>query len=174
MHKLFNPESVLVIGVSPSPSNMGKNIVYNLIAYEYPGRVHLMGRKPGNVAGQPILTSFDQIPDDIDVAVVLTPAALVPGLVNECGKKGTRWMVIETGGFSELADDRKDLEQEVLEAAREWGIRFVGPNGLGVINRAGGVVLPFMRMPSLPPPGESVCWPRVVAWESFTSTPWPQ
>ena len=153
MHKLFNPESVLVIGVSPSPSNMGKNIVYNLIAHEYSGRVYLMGRKPGNVAGQPIHTSFSEIPDGVDVAVVLTPAAMVPGLVDECGKKGTRWMVIETGGFSELADDRKELENEVLEAAGRWGIRFVGPNGLGVINRARGVVLPFMRMPTLPPAG---------------------
>ena len=153
MDKLFNPKSILIVGVSSSPRNMGRNIVHNLIRFEYSGRMYIMGRRPGNVAGQPIHTSFDTIPDGIDLAVFLTPAAAVPGMVEQCGRKGIRWLAIESGGFSELADDRKGLEEELLAVARKWGIRFVGPNGLGVISRASGVVVPFMEMRVLPAPG---------------------
>jgi acetyltransferase len=153
MDKLFNPESILVIGVSQSKTNMGRNIVQNLIRWEYPGRIHLLGAKPGNVAGQPIHTSFDSLPDGIDLAVFLTPAQAVPELIDRCGQKGIRWLAIESGGFTELADDRRTLETKVVEAAEKWGIRFVGPNGLGVVSRAAGVVTPFMKFPLLPQPG---------------------
>lgn len=153
MDKLFNPESILVVGVSPSPRNMGRNIVHNLIRFGYAGRVYIMGRRTGNVAGQPIHTSFETIPEGIDLAVFLTPAPLLPGLVDECGKKGIKWLAVESGGFSELADDRKELEDRLLAVARKWGIRFVGPNGLGVISRAHGMVVPFMEMRVLPAPG---------------------
>jgi len=153
MDKLFMPESVLIVGVSPSPRNMGRNIVHNLIRWEYPGRMYLMGRKPGNLAGQNIVTSFDELPDGIDLAVFLTPAEMLPDLVDSCGAKGIRWLVIESGGFSELGDERQQLEDDLVARANRWGIRFVGPNGLGALNRANGLVLPFMSMPRLPGPG---------------------
>jgi acyl-CoA synthetase (NDP forming) len=153
MEKLFHPQSVLVVGVSPSPRNMGRNIVLNLIRWDFPGRVYLMGRKPGHLAGQPILTDFDQLPDHIDLAVFLTPAPTLPDLVDACGAKGIKWLVIESGGFSELGDQRKTLEADLAARARKWGIRFIGPNGLGVISRSNGLVLPFMALPHLPQPG---------------------
>lgn len=153
MDKIFNPGSILVIGVSSSPSNMARHIVQNLIRFNYDGRIYLMGRKPGNVAGQQVHTSFDTIPEGIDLAVVLTPAPLVPEMVERCGKSGIRHMAIESGGFSELAEDRKDIEQAVVDAAKRWGIRFVGPNGIGVICPESGVVLPFMPIPHIPPVG---------------------
>lgn len=153
MDKLFKPASVLIVGVSSSPRNMGRNIVHNLIRWEYPGRMYLMGRRPGNLAGQPIVTSFDELPDDIDLAVFLTPAAALPELVDACGAKGIRWLSIESGGFTELGEERRHLEDELAARARHWGIRFVGPNGLGAIDRAHGLVLPFMSMERLPAVG---------------------
>ncbi len=153
MDKLFKAESVLIVGVSSSPRNMGRNIVHNLIRWDYPGRMYLMGRKPGNLAGQPIVTTFDELPDKIDLAVFLTPAETLPGLVDACGAKGIRWLVIESGGFSELGEQRQQLEDELVARARKWGIQFVGPNGLGALNRSHGLVLPFMSMPRLPAPG---------------------
>jgi acetyltransferase len=153
MDKLFNPGSILVVGVSPGPGNMGRNIVSNLITYGFRGRIFMMGTKEGNVAGQPIHTSFDTLPDEIDMAVLLTPAPLTPDLVDACGRKGIRFMVIESGGFSELASDRKALEERLLDAASRHGIRFVGPNGLGVISRKSGTITPFMRFPYMPPEG---------------------
>jgi acyl-CoA synthetase (NDP forming) len=153
MDKLFHPESVLIVGVSPSPRNMGRNIARNLIRWDFPGRMYLMGRKAGHLAGQPIHTSFDELPDGIDLAVFLTPAAAVPDMVDACGRKGIRWLAIESGGFSELDEGRRSLEAELLERADRWGIRFVGPNGLGAISRRDGLVLPFMDMPYLPGPG---------------------
>lgn len=153
MDKLFNAESILVVGVSPSPRNMARYIVHNLIRWGFPGRMYLMGRKPGHLAGQPIVTSFDELPDGIDLAVFLTPAGALPDLVDSCGVKGIRWLVIESGGFSELGDERQQLEDELAARAKRWGIRFIGPNGLGAINRSHGLVLPFMEMPRLPEPG---------------------
>jgi len=153
MDKLFSPDSILVVGVSPSPRNMARHIVHNLIRHGFRGRLYLMGRKPGCVAGQEIYTSFEELPHGIDLAVFLTPAVTVPGLLASCGARGIRRAVVESGGFSELAEDRRGLEEEVLSTAREWGISFVGPNGIGIISRAEGVVLPFMSMPVLPPQG---------------------
>ncbi len=153
MDKLFSAESILIVGVSPSPRNMGRHIVHNLIRWEYPGRMYLMGRKPGHLAGQPIVTTFEELPDGIDLAVFLTPAEALPDLVDACGAKGIRWLVIESGGFSELGDERQQLEDDLVARARRWGIRFIGPNGLGAINRSHGLVLPFMAMPRLPAPG---------------------
>ena len=155
MDKIFYPDSILVVGVSPSPTNMGRHIVQNLIRFDYAGRIYVMGRREGNVAGQPVHTSFDTLPDDIDLAVVLTPASLVAGIVDQCGKKGIRHMAIESGGFTELDQGRKEIEQSVVDAADRWGIRFIGPNGIGAICPESGVVLPFMPIPHVPPPGRT-------------------
>lgn len=153
MRKLFHPQSILVVGVSDSPGNMGRHIVSNLIRHRYPGRVHLMGTRPCNVAGQQVHTSFDTLPDGIDLAVLLTPAQAVPTIMRQCAARGISRLVIESGGFSEFADDRTTLEEQVKALAEEAGIRFVGPNGLGIITRSDGMVLPFMEMPVLPPKG---------------------
>ncbi len=153
MHTLFHPQSILVIGVSDSPGNMGRNIVSNLIRYRYRGRVYMMGRKPCNVAGQEVHTSFDTLPHGIDLAVLLTPAQAVPEFMRQCAAHGIGRLVIESGGFTELAEERTELEDQVRRIAAEAGLRFVGPNGLGIITRADGVVLPFMEMPVLPPKG---------------------
>jgi len=153
MRKLFHPESILVIGVSDSPGNMGRNIVSNLIRYRYRGRLHMMGRKACNVAGQQVHTSFDTLPHGIDLAVLLTPAQAVPEFMRQCVARGITRLVIESGGFTELAEERSALEEQVRAIAAEAGLRFVGPNGLGIITRDEGVVLPFMEMPVLPPRG---------------------
>ena len=154
MRSLFFPESVLVIGVSPGPRNMGRNIVDNLLRFKYRGRIHLMGRKAGFYAGHPIHTDFEALPDDIDLAVMLTPAEVIVETLAACGRKGIRWAIIESGGFSELTGDDDRLDEEVLAVAREHGIRFVGPNGLGAICRVSGMVSPFMPMDDLPREGD--------------------
>ena len=154
MRSLFFPESVLVIGVSSSPRNMGRNIVDNLLRFKFSGRIHLLGRKPGIYAGHPIHTEFEALPDDIDLAVMLTPAEMIVETLAACGRKGIRRAIIESGGFSELTGDDDRLDEEVLAVAREDGIRFTGPNGLGVICRASGMVSPFMPMDALPREGD--------------------
>ncbi len=154
MRKLFFPDSILVIGVSPGPRNMGRNIVDNLLRFNYGGRIYLVGRKQGFYAGHPIHTEIDALPEGIDLAVILTPAELIVETLRALARKGIRRAIIESGGFSELTGDDNELDREVLAVAREHGIRFVGPNGLGAICRASGMVSPFMPMDQLPREGD--------------------
>ncbi len=148
--RLFEPASVLVVGVSMSPGNMGRNIVDNLIRFGYDGRIHLFGRKPGQIFGHPIMTDWDEVPFGIDLAAVLVPAVHVPDTFTSMARRGIKRAVVATGGFEEFGPERKDLQGSLAALARELGIRFIGPNGLGVINTLRGVCTAFM--PLSPPP----------------------
>ena len=143
MDRFFYPESIVVIGVSEKPDNLARNILANLRAFGYRGDLYAVGRQAGEVEGIPIATSLDRLPDGIDLAVILTPAPTVPDLVEACGRKGIRRVVIESGGFGEFSEEGRRLEERLLEVARRWGIRFVGPNCISVVNLETGVCLPF-------------------------------
>jgi acetyltransferase len=149
MQRIFYPESIVVIGVSERPENLARTIVANLCAFGYKGKLFAVGLREGIVQGIPIVTSLDQVPDGLDLAVILTPAATVPDLMEACGRKGIRRVVIESGGFGEFSQEGRELEQKLLEIARRWDIRFVGPNCMSVINLENGLCLPFGRMSSV-------------------------
>jgi acetyltransferase len=146
LDKIFYPNSVAVIGVSEKPDNLAATIIRNLIAFGYTGDIHAVGLRPGEVHGVPIVTAVESLPDSVDLAVILTPAATVPDLVDACGRKGIRRAVIESGGFTEFSDTGRRLEREITTVARRWGIRFVGPNCISVINMDNGLCLPFTRL----------------------------
>jgi acyl-CoA synthetase (NDP forming) len=142
--KIFYPDSVVVVGASDRPDNLAANIIANLQEFGYSGGLYAVGLREGHVHGIPILTSVDALPDGVDLAVILTPAATVPGLMDACGKKGIRRAVIESGGFSEFSEEGRGLEEQVCEAAGRWGIRFVGPNCISVVNMENKLCLPFV------------------------------
>jgi acyl-CoA synthetase (NDP forming) len=146
LHPFFYPESVVVIGVSPDSNNLGRNIVQNLLTFGFKGEILSVGLKPGVIFGQRIYPSLDQIDHPVDMAVILTPAKTIPGIIDQCGQKGIKWVVIESGGFSELGEEGIPLEAACLEAAERHGIRFTGPNGIGVTNLENGLVTPFMPL----------------------------
>ncbi len=143
MRDLFYPTSVVVIGVSTNPTNLARGIVFNLMECRFKGVIYQVGKNPGIFAGRRIYTSVLDVPDQLDMAVILTPASTIPALLDECGKKGIRWAVIESGGFGEFGEEGRTLEKQVLEVARKWGIRFVGPNCIGIINMENGFSTPF-------------------------------
>jgi acyl-CoA synthetase (NDP forming) len=146
MDKIFNPNSIVVIGVSERPTNMGRNIVANLLDFGYRGEIHVVGQREGVVFGHRIRTSIEELPQGIDLAVILTPAPTVPDLMDACGRQGIRRVVIESGGFGEFSAEGQELSERLLAVARKWGIRFVGPNCISVINMDSGVCLPFVRL----------------------------
>ena len=146
MEQLFYPRSVVVIGVSESPDNLARVILENLLEFQFKGKIHLVGKKEGLLHGKRIATSLDDLEMGIDVAVILTPAPTVPGILESCGRKKIPWAVLETGGFSEYSEEGARLEQELLRVARKWGIRIVGPNGIGIVNTENGFVVPFVGM----------------------------
>jgi len=146
MDKIFNPNSIVVIGVSERPTNMGRNIVANLLDFGYEGEIHLVGQREGVVFGHRIRTSMEDLPQGIDLAVILTPASTVPDLMDTCGRQGIRRVVIESGGFGEFSAQGRELSERLRTVGRKWDIRFVGPNCISVINMESGVCLPFARL----------------------------
>jgi acyl-CoA synthetase (NDP forming) len=146
MDKIFYPNSIVVIGVSERPTNMGRNIVANLLDFDYGGEIYVVGQQEGVVFGQRIRTSVEELPQGIDLAVILTPASTVPDLMDACGRQGIRRVVIESGGFSEFSAEGQQLSERLRAVARQWGIRFVGPNCISVVNMDSGVCLPFVRL----------------------------
>jgi acetyltransferase len=146
VEKLFYPESIMVVGVSETPANLGRHIVENLDRFHFKGKLFLVGRAGGSLNGRQLHTRIEEIDDPVGVAVFLIPAPFIPEALEICGEKGIRYAVIESGGFSEFADENRGLEERVNEIAKKWHIRIVGPNCISIINLENGMVLPFVPM----------------------------
>jgi acyl-CoA synthetase (NDP forming) len=118
----------------------------NITRFNYAGDVFPVGPRDGSACGRTILTAVDQLPRGIDLAIIITPAPTVPDIIDQCGHQGIPWVIVETGGFGELSASGEELGAELLRRARRWGIRVVGPNGLGVINMAAALATPFVPL----------------------------
>ncbi len=149
MQGFFEAGSVAVVGVSDRPDNLGGAIVINLLTFRYGGRLHLVGPRGGSFQGLPILSSLAELPEPVDLAVVLAPARAVPGIVDDCGRAGIQRVIIESAGFGEKGGDGDALQQQLRDAAQRWGIRFIGPNCLGVASIHNGLVVPFAPLPDI-------------------------
>jgi len=154
MREIFYPQSVAVIGVSAKPDNLGRNIVANLLEFGFNGMVYPVGPAGGVIETHRIYRAIGDIPDRVDIAVILTPARSVPSVLEECGQKGVRRAIIETAGFREYGEEGAQLEQQIKAIAAQHRMRFVGPNCIGVMNMENGFSVPFLRLKKLVRPGE--------------------
>src|SRR5208337_3187313 len=143
---LFCPQSIVVVGVSESRDNLGRNVMANLVNLGYQGKVYDVGPRGGEVFGHPIYRSIAELPGNPELAIILTPARFVHEMLAQCGEKGTRWAVIESAGFRELGTRGEMLEQEILKASKRFGLRFVGPNCVGTANTANGLYTVFVAL----------------------------
>ncbi len=143
MRTFFHPESVVVFGVSDAQKNLARTIIENLQRFEFGGTFFAIGASGGNIAGKPVLKSLDELEETPELAVLLVPALRVPSILEACGKKGIRSVIIESGGFSEFTETRNSLEEEIKEIATRYGMKVIGPNCFGAINLEIGLVLPF-------------------------------
>jgi acetyltransferase len=154
MKRFFYPGSIAVFGVSDSPSNLGRIIVQNLDRFGFKGKVYPVGAGKGLVCGRKVLAGIEAAEDAPDLAVLLVPARNVPDILDLCGAKGIRHVIIESGGFSELDEGKKALETKIRTVAEKWAMKIVGPNCFGVINLEAGVVVPFFILnPAYMPKG---------------------
>lgn len=135
MEKFFNPSSVVVIGASNAPFNLGATICKVLTEdIDYPGQVYAVNRSGENVFGAQGMRTLDDIPEPVDLAVMITPAFVVAEFVRKCGEKGIRNIIIESSGFSEQGAEGRILQKDVNDAAHLYRIRIIGPNGLGIMD----------------------------------------
>jgi acetate---CoA ligase (ADP-forming) len=143
MNRLFFPESLVIVGVSESPSNRARKVLQNLARFGFKGNVYCVGRRQGDVEGVRILTHLEDIERTPDVAVLLVPVEMIVESLEACGRKGIPYAVIETAGFSEFDNDREELERRIRQVATKWNIMVMGPNCVGAINLQNGLALPF-------------------------------
>lgn len=148
--RILNPKSVAVIGASSEPGTIGQRLFLNLLAGGFSGPVYPVNPNAAHVASVPAYPTVADVPGEIDLAVIATPAEVVPSVVDQCTEKGVKGLVVISAGFAEEGPAGADLELEVLEAARRGGIRVVGPNCMGVANSAAGLNATFVREPVRP------------------------
>ncbi len=153
MKALFHPASVVVIGASDSQTNLGKEIVRNLLEFKYQGKLYLVGNEGGVLYGRPVCQSLDDVDSPVDLAVILTPAKTVPGIMHQCGQKGIKRLIIESGGFGESGEEGGHLGEELVDIAKQYDMRFIGPNCIGIINSLNGLATPFAPLRGLFPRG---------------------
>jgi acyl-CoA synthetase (NDP forming) len=152
---LLDPASVAVIGASDDPLRIGGRPISYMKSQGYAGRILPVNPNRPQVQGITAYPSVDALPEAPDVAIVAVPAAATPGVVRDLGRRGTRAAILFTAGFAEASDDGAQLQAQVLAAAREFGLRLLGPNSLGIVNPRNGFFGSFVSSVELgmPVPG---------------------
>ncbi|HTO03871.1 MAG TPA: GNAT family N-acetyltransferase [Opitutus sp.] len=127
----FAPETVAIVGASEKPGSVGRALWENL--REFDGRVFPINPNHKTVLSVPTFAQLADVPEKVDLALVATPAATVPGIIRECGAAGVKAAIIHSAGFKECGPAGSALEREVLTSARAGGVRIIGPNCLGLM-----------------------------------------
>ena len=134
LESLFRPKSAAVIGASSKELSIGNRVIKNLIDFGFKGDIYPINPKADEIRGIKAYKSIMDCPDGIDVVHMVIPAKFVPQAMEDCGKKGVKNVIINSGGFSEIGPEGEALEKDFLAAANKYGIRVMGPNCQGVIN----------------------------------------
>ncbi len=129
----FGPRSIAVIGATETPKSVGRTLLWNLISNPCGATVYPVNPKRPNVLGIKAYPSIGEVPEKVDLAVIVTPSASVPGLIGQCVKAGVKAAIIISAGFKELGASGIELERQVLEQALRGKMRVIGPNCLGVM-----------------------------------------
>ena len=149
----FAPRGVAVIGASADPRKLGYGVMRNLTdaRFRYPGPLYPVNPKFTEVMGLRCYPDIAAVPDPVDLAVLLIPATVTPAAVEACGKRGLTAAIVISGGFREVGPQGAALERQMVEIARRYGMRLMGPNGIGVIDTTTPLNTTFV--PGMPPAG---------------------
>jgi acetyltransferase len=142
---LFAPRSVAVFGASDSADSVGQVVFRNMLESGFKGLLYPINSKHPEVQGKPAFATIADIVDPIELVVIATPPQTVPGIIESCGIRGVKAAVIITAGFGEAGDEGVALERDLLETARRYGIRLIGPNCLGIMRPSIGLNATFNK-----------------------------
>ena len=143
LEAIFEPRVVAVIGATEKPGSVGRSILWNLLSSPFGGRVHPVNPNRPDVLGLRAYPSIGAVPEPVDLAVVVTPARSVPGVIGECAETGVTGAIIISAGFKETGPEGAELERSVLEEARRGRMRLIGPNCLGIMRPRKGLNATF-------------------------------
>ena len=141
----FEPRGVAIIGASASPDKLSFGILKNLMTYGYRGGIYPVNPKSEEILGIPCFSEICQVPDPVDLAVIVLSSNLIPSILEDCGKRAIKAAIIISGGFKEVGGEGRDLEEEVLKIAEKYGIRLIGPNCVGTMNLVTGLNTTFIK-----------------------------
>ena len=147
---LFGPASVVLVGASERAGKVGSVLLENLLAGGFRGELLAVNPKYSAVRGVSCFPTIAALPRPPQLAVIATPPATVPGVIDDCGRAGIRAAIVVTAGFSETGAEGAALERELLANARRHGVRLLGPNCLGLIRTCIGLNATFARGNALP------------------------
>ena len=150
---LFNPESVAVIGASRNPGTIGYQIVDNLVRHRFQGVVYPVNPIARSIHSFPAFPSISAIPGSVDLAIVVVPKESVLKVVDECGEKGVKAVVVISAGFREVGGEGLGREEVLLEIVRRHGMRLVGPELHGDHEHRAGRHMNATFAPTMPPGG---------------------
>lgn len=150
LSKILKPQTMAIIGASNRPGSVGNGVMKNMLSAGYNGIIYPVNIKEKAIQGVLAYSSVANIPAKIDMAVICTPATTVPDIVEECGRAGVGGLVIISAGFAEAGDEEHQLLDIILEKARHYKMRIIGPNCLGIINPRLGINASFAPKMALP------------------------
>ncbi|MEZ4558918.1 MAG: CoA-binding protein [Caldilineaceae bacterium] len=142
---IFSPRNVAVIGASEQEGSVGRTLLWNLISNPFGGTIYPVNPKRDNVLGIHAYDSVADVPAQVDLAVIATPARTVPDIIEECVDAGVKGAIIISAGFKEIGEEGGRLEQEILAKARRGRMRIIGPNCLGVMSPLTGINATFAQ-----------------------------
>ena len=143
----FKPQGVVVIGASTSPEKLGYGVARNLIQSGYQGAIHFVSQKQGELFGRPLYTNLNDVPNPIDLAILIVPPNATPETIEACGQRGVKAAIIVTGGFREIGAEGVALEKQCLDIACAYGVRLLGPNCIGTIDTHFPLDTTFLQPP---------------------------
>ncbi|MCB8928378.1 MAG: bifunctional acetate--CoA ligase family protein/GNAT family N-acetyltransferase [Ardenticatenaceae bacterium] len=140
---IFSPRSVALIGATEREGSVGRTILWNLMTNSFGGTIFPINPKRPSIMGIKAYASIGEVPEKVDLAIIVTPARTVPGLIRECVEAGVKGAIVISAGFKEIGPEGVKLEQEILTEARRGNMRIIGPNCLGVMNPISGLNATF-------------------------------
>ncbi len=143
LESIFAPKNVAVIGATEKEGSVGRTILWNLISSPFGGTVFPVNPKRPSLLGIKAYPTIKDVPDAVDLAVIVTPPSTIPGIINECVQAGVKGAIVISAGFKETGPEGAELERQVLENARKGKMRIIGPNCLGVMNPISGLNATF-------------------------------
>jgi acetyltransferase len=142
LHSFFCPKSVAIIGAKEQEGSVGRTLLANMMA-SFKGKIYPVNPKYPKVLGMTAYPKIQEVPDSVDLAIIVTPAALIPELIDDCAAAHVKAVIIISAGFKETGEKGLKLEEEVLKRAKAGGIRVIGPNCLGLMNPSVGLNATF-------------------------------
>lgn len=133
---IFNPKSIAIVGASRQPGSVGFSLLANVIDSRFQGIVYPVNPKAKGILGIKCYPNVIEIPDVVDLAVIIVPSTIVPAVLEECGQKGIKGAIVISAGFKEIGGEGLNLEEKVKNISQRYGISLVGPNCLGIMNTA--------------------------------------